>query len=104
MVLFEGRNHICDGGFNCSASKGILSRVAKAIMSDFVRECTDNLASSLCCDRCEECILDPASLKEFFPAGELTGLFFPCCASDAFVDIDPCKTDSIQQVISSSSW
>ena len=104
MVLFEGRNHICDGGFNSAASKGIFSRAAIAIMSDFVRECADNLAFSLCCDGSEESIFDPASLEEFCPASELAGLFFPCCAGDAFVDIDPCKTDSIQQIIPSSIW
>ena len=103
MVFFEGRHHICDGGLNCAASKGTQRRAVKTIVSDFVQKRTHNLASSLCCERSEEWVFNLASSEEFFPTCKLTGLLSPRCVRDSVVDVNPCKIDFIQAIVSFSS-
>ena len=73
-VLTKGRRHICDGGVNCGASKGTRSRRAKFVMSDFVRESTNDFAAFPWSEGLEKLISDSTLLQELEPFLEMPGL------------------------------
>ena len=58
VVFSAGRRHIGDGGVNCVTPKGTQRRSAKAIISSFVRERTDDFALFLWCEGGEERVVD----------------------------------------------
>ena len=100
MVFSKGRDHIGDGGVNCVTSKGTQRRPAKAIISNFVRECTDDFALFLWCESGDEGVINAVSFQKVRPSFEVADLFLPGCDCDSVIAVDFCIVDAIHEIVS----